>query len=517
MYYSISSQIIARAFLWVLLLSTDILAPVIFTFAPQNLWVYIVVLLVMLAIFGTTLFLGRDSLANDVREICLYDVFMASIGVILFLHGTQAAAPVHAMMDCVFLLKYGRLMWPCRTSDGQHFVTWPTFGVLGWLARLRGTPAEPLTCPSRRQACYAYAYMALCVVAGIAIQYFGFKFTLAIFCLFPLVAIPICYRRVLDFLQAQFDAHAAAIEDAARKKQQAIDAQEMAAVQSRMNEVLLLSNRELAQAKEALEQANAAKQKVLDELALMNDALRDAAHDLQAPLGAIGLRAHRLLQATLPQERQTAASLLEDTISYMGRAIYDTVHEAKIVTGVAQPSIIAVELDDLIADLIEELDDIAYMYKMADMATFPLDDTGLIIATDIRLLRRILYNLMHNAIAHSQPGTSVLLSVRARHGGVLAQVWDDGPGIAGMQGKDAAANFRALVERMRGPLKSRTSGHGLGLNNVLQLTKALGLTITVRSRVGRGTVFSVLFPLAEPALIAASLRQDGLDVDADLI
>jgi signal transduction histidine kinase len=62
---------------------------------------------------------------------------------------------------------------------------------------------------------------------------------------------------------------------------------------------------------------------------------------------------------------------------------------------------------------------------------------------------------------------------------------------------------------MRGAVKeARTTGHGLGLNNVLQLTKVLGLTMTVRSRLKRGTVFSVLLPIAESALIAATSQQN---------
>lgn len=507
--FAITSQIIARVFLWVFLLSTDILAPVIFSFVPQNVWVYVTMLSLTLAIFAATFLLGRDCVANDIREICLFDVLVASIGIGLFLLGKPTAATVHALMASLLLLKYGRLAWPCRTSDGKNWVAWPTFGLLGLLARLRGKPADSATAPSPQQAWCAYGYMACCLVAGVVIQYAGFKFTLAVFCILPLLAIPLGYRRILDFLQNQFDQHSAAIADAKEKEHQANSAQEIAQVQIGLNAILATSNRELAQAKAALEQANAAKQKVLDELASMNDALRDAAHDLQAPLGAIGLRATRLRQAKTAQEQQSAADLLQDAIRFMGQAIYDTVHEAKIVTGTAAPTITAIELDEVLVDLLDELDDIAAMYKMADMATFPLEETELVVASDIRLLRRILYNLMHNAITHSAPGTSVLLSVRERHGGVLVQVWDDGPGIAGMQGKDGAANFCALVETLRGNVKKeRTTGHGLGLNNVLQLTKTLGLTMTVRSRLGRGTVFSLVLPIAEPALIAASLAQE---------
>ena len=108
------------------------------------------------------------------------------------------------------------------------------------------------------------------------------------------------------------------------------------------------------------------------------------------------------------------------------------------------------------------------------------------------LLERILRNLVSNAIRYSDDG-GVLVSCRPRGGALLVQVWDSGIGIS-----EASLPriwdefFQAQSNR---PLEAhQRKGLGLGLAIVKRLAGLLDAPITVRSRMGHGTVFSLLVP-----------------------
>lgn len=507
MEFSISRQFSARAFLCFFFLATDHAASYFAKFVPLNHWTYIALLGASFTVFLATCFLGKGALENDIREICFYDVLAHTLCVGLYLSNLPTQQLMYSLMSSMIFLKYGRLLWPCKASDGGNFTAWPTFGILGIVTKLvKRTPAEPATHPTRGQSWAAYLFIIFCFAAGFTVMYFFRKLSVRDIFLTPMLLIPFYYRRILSYQQAQSENVVAAF--AREQRAIALAAQQVAAAQEQLNQALSAHNRELTQAKAELEQANMVKQRALDELARMNGALRDAAHDLQAPLSSINLRADKLLRAESPRERDRAAAQLTAAVDHMGQALFDTVHEAKVVTGIVPPHISAIAIDELLEDIVEELNEEAMKRGLADISMFTPEDEELLVACDMRLLRRIVYNLARNAIVHIPAGCRLLLAARQKHGAVLVQVWDNGTGMADLQGKDGVANFLALIERIRHEAQAQasenTTGHGLGLNNVQQMANVLGVQVGVRSYVGRGTVFSFVLALASAELIAAT-------------
>lgn len=108
------------------------------------------------------------------------------------------------------------------------------------------------------------------------------------------------------------------------------------------------------------------------------------------------------------------------------------------------------------------------------------------------MLRRILQNLLANAVRYTERG-EVKLAARKRGNSVRIEVWDTGPGIA------EAERTRIFEEFERGAASARSSaaGFGLGLSIVQRTARALDHEISVCSRMGRGTCFSVTAPMAE--------------------
>lgn len=126
--------------------------------------------------------------------------------------------------------------------------------------------------------------------------------------------------------------------------------------------------------------------------------------------------------------------------------------------------------------------------------------TRLALDTDPALLRRILDNLLRNALSYTPQGR-VLLSARRRRGGVVIQVWDTGVGIA-LELQEAV-----FTEFMRGAgapaAPGSEEGLGLGLSIVRRLAGLLHGEISLRSVPGKGSVFSLWVPAGIPAAHAA--------------
>jgi two-component system, sensor histidine kinase len=108
------------------------------------------------------------------------------------------------------------------------------------------------------------------------------------------------------------------------------------------------------------------------------------------------------------------------------------------------------------------------------------------------LLERILRNLVSNAIRYTDDG-GVLVSCRPRGEKLLMQVWDSGIGISETSLPRIFDEFYQ-VQSQRPLEPHQRKGLGLGLAIVARLAALMQAPIAVRSRVGRGTVFSFEVP-----------------------
>jgi signal transduction histidine kinase len=105
--------------------------------------------------------------------------------------------------------------------------------------------------------------------------------------------------------------------------------------------------------------------------------------------------------------------------------------------------------------------------------------------TDATAIRRVVGNLLDNAIKYTESG-GVLISARLRGEHWHVEVWDTGVGIA-------PAHQQAIFsEFFRVPSHEGTQdSFGLGLSIVQKLARAIGAEVSLRSRLGKGSCFSV--------------------------
>jgi CheY-like chemotaxis protein len=109
-------------------------------------------------------------------------------------------------------------------------------------------------------------------------------------------------------------------------------------------------------------------------------------------------------------------------------------------------------------------------------------------------LRRIVQNFVSNARRYT-PSGSVLIGCRRRGDKVAIQIIDTGVGIAPEDQRVVFDEFKRLGKRTKGAKR----GLGLGLAIVDRIAKLLDHEIAMRSRLGRGSSFEVIVPLADAA------------------
>jgi len=233
-------------------------------------------------------------------------------------------------------------------------------------------------------------------------------------------------------------------------------------------------NRELAEARAAADEANIGKTRFF----------AAAGHDILQPLNAARLYSSALVERIGHSENtnlvQNIDSALESVETILG-AVLDI---SRLDTGSMKPRMASVPLNDLLKRIET---DFAPMAREKNLE-FVVMPTSLTVRSDINLLRRLIQNLVSNAIKYTMSG-KVLVGARRRGGDVVIQVMDSGMGIP-------ASKFRTIFKeftRLDGGMKA-AAGLGLGLSIVDRLSRVLHHPVQLSSVVGRGTSFQVQLP-----------------------
>ncbi len=245
------------------------------------------------------------------------------------------------------------------------------------------------------------------------------------------------------------------------------------------NEVKLATEALAGRTREA-EAANNAKSRFL----------AAASHDLRQPAHALSLYGAALRQGLRQQPPGVSESLMpavqgmqaaSRSLDALLNAVLDI---SRFDAGVVSADVQTVALKSLVNDVTTVLASSAKEKGLQLRSRVP----DVSIESDPTLLRRVLDNLVSNAIRFSRAGR-ILVTVRQRSDHCLVQVWDQGIGIAPA---NLPLIFDEFYQVRRGD--SGQGGMGLGLAIVARSATMLGAKIDVRSRVGRGTCFSLRLP-----------------------
>jgi two-component system CheB/CheR fusion protein len=210
--------------------------------------------------------------------------------------------------------------------------------------------------------------------------------------------------------------------------------------------------------------------------------LAAASHDLRQPLQTMALINGMLAKSVVDAESRMLVSRLDNTMQSIGIMLDAMLDINQIEAGIVRADIISVLANDLLIRLYDKFKDQA----AAQGTALRMVRCSASIATDPALLEQMLSNLIGNALKYTKGGR-VLFGCR-RHGGTLGiEVWDTGIGIPADQLRNIFDEYHQLDNAAR----ERSLGLGLGLSIVQRLGALLGHKISVRSRPGKGSGFSV--------------------------
>ena len=222
------------------------------------------------------------------------------------------------------------------------------------------------------------------------------------------------------------------------------------------------------------------------------DLVRMIVHDLKTPLTSVLATLEMLRDGdfgTVPAGPARALSDVEAKAEDLLGLIQDLLDVSRVAEQslALQPEPIAPGA--LMAELVHDWA-LRFQQEQATARTDVADDAP-VFAADKTLLKRVLSNLIQNAVTHTALPVTVSLGARRAEDGIHLTVADDGPGIA--------PAFQELIfrkfEQVRGPHTPSVRSSGLGLAFCRIAVESHGGRIWVESAEGQGSIFHLRLPL----------------------
>jgi two-component system, sensor histidine kinase and response regulator len=212
-------------------------------------------------------------------------------------------------------------------------------------------------------------------------------------------------------------------------------------------------------------------------------------HDLKNPVSAMDLQAQVLLaDPELPQRARDAAAQIRSDARSLMRLLLNLLDISKSEEGQLSARLAAIDLPKLGREALDSVELKAQAAGVLLLSDVAVDSAH----ADADLLRRVLENLLDNAIRHTPKGGRVLLSATADEQRLSIQIQDTGQGIP-PEMRDKI--FDPFVQLEKEPQRSSTrAGRGLGLCFCRLAVEAHGGKIFVEDA-APGARFCITLPL----------------------
>ncbi|OUL26121.1 HAMP domain-containing sensor histidine kinase [Nostoc sp. 106C] len=213
----------------------------------------------------------------------------------------------------------------------------------------------------------------------------------------------------------------------------------------------------------------------------------NVSHELRTPLTIVHgylqsvLRRQNNLTETQQEALETAASETERTI----RLLQDLLDLARADSGYLHFQMKSYVLNDLIEEVVMMAQKYSDRLITIESTSYPIE-----IKADYSRLKQALLNLIDNAIKYSDAGTPVSIKLNQIYDKAIIQVFDRGYGIP-LQYQTRIFERFYRVDESR---SQTTGGSGLGLSIVKTLVEAMGGSVSVQSKLGEGSVFTITLP-----------------------
>src|SRR5919202_5050588 len=271
-----------------------------------------------------------------------------------------------------------------------------------------------------------------------------------------------------------------------------------------------------AERAQALLREQEARRQAEQAMRVRDDFLTAASHDLRTPLATIVSRTG-LLQGRLGRQQLLPAEWLADQLDAMGDAAQAMLAAVEGITDAARLQmgrelvlrVEAVDLSALVRTIVRTFNEASAWSGAAPVQAFISE--GVLVSGDRARLRRVVENIVGNAVKYSPDGTPVRVEVCATAEGAVLAVRDWGVGIA----DDELPHIYSLF--YRASTAGDVPGAGIGLASTKTIVEQHGGHISVESALGVGTTVNVVLPppgtvphLDGPTVRGPRRRQTGV-------
>ncbi len=241
------------------------------------------------------------------------------------------------------------------------------------------------------------------------------------------------------------------------------------------------SNRQLITAKEIAEQANHSKTRFL----------AAASHDVLQPLNAALLLMSTLTTVQTNDEGRKLCRQVERSLETMDTLLRNLLYMSRLDAGDVKPHFQTVSLDKLFDSIASDFEPIAQVRNL----DLRVRRSGLYVWSDPTMLRRTIQNIVANALRYTKKGGALVVAGR-RGDEVHIRIADTGVGIDRERFKDIFIEFQRCSQG-QDDLDGSSAGMGLGLAIVERMIHTLNHSLSLNSRVGYGSCFSLRLPYKE--------------------
>ena len=237
--------------------------------------------------------------------------------------------------------------------------------------------------------------------------------------------------------------------------------------------------------------------------ATRRDFVANVSHELKTPVGAMALLAEAVLDAADdPHEVRRFGTKILNEANRLGTLVTELIALSRLQGAERLPELATVEVDKVVR---AALDRCRLAAESANIRITVDPPSGLLLDGDATLLVTALSNLLDNAVSYSQPGSPVSVSRRLEDGFVEIAVTDRGLGIAPEHQERVFERFFRIDQA-----RSRsTGGTGLGLAIVKHVAANHGGAVTLWSKPGTGSTFTLRIP-AHPKAPQPDASQDAV-------
>lgn len=216
-------------------------------------------------------------------------------------------------------------------------------------------------------------------------------------------------------------------------------------------------------------------------------------HELKAPLSAIEGYLHIMQEKQAGNDIAAYDKMIDrslERIKGMRNLIMDLLDLTHIESGKMKRE---VKAQDIVPIIVTSMDTVLPFAVQRDVEVVGHWDAEIVMDADSDEMEIILNNLLSNSVKYNNPGGKVYIDANIKGDSVVITVKDTGIGI---EEEDIARLFEEFM-RVKSPQTKNISGSGLGLSIVKRIVKLYNGTISVESKPGDGSVFTITLPVVD--------------------